>query len=170
VSGMNAWSARPVRNYRTYCEIYRTVADVIGMTASGQSRRCDGRRATSGLPLSTDIARPPICSGSCQSQTSQLSCSIFWFVWLGVIRLRDREGTLIYQPRIPLAIQFKSVCATISACVAFGSVAILWLLKSQNEVAGYLFLMGFVLGFYASIVAIRKYRANALSSEHKAPV
>jgi hypothetical protein len=40
---MNAWSARPVRNYRTYCEIYRTVADVIGMTASGQNRKSSVR-------------------------------------------------------------------------------------------------------------------------------
>ena len=77
---------------------------------------------------------------------------------------------IIYQPRIPLAIQFKSVCATIFACVAFGSVAILWFLKAQNEVAGYLFLTGFIVSFYASIVAIRRYRANALSVELKASV
>ena len=77
---------------------------------------------------------------------------------------------IIYQPRIPLAIQFKSVCATILACAGFGSLALLWFLKSQNGVAGYLFLIGFMLGLYASVVAIRKYRANALSFEHKTSV
>jgi hypothetical protein len=77
---------------------------------------------------------------------------------------------IIYQPRIPLAIQFKSVCATIFACVAFGGAALLWFLQSRNGVAGYLFLTGFVTGLYASIVAVRKYRANAVSSQHKPSV
>jgi|ERR1700722_3599688 len=77
---------------------------------------------------------------------------------------------IIYQPRIPLAIQFKSVCATIFACVGFGSAALLWFLKSQNGVAGYLLLIGFIVGLYASIAAVRKYRANALSSDHKPSV
>src|SRR5882757_8240732 len=71
---------------------------------------------------------------------------------------------IVYQPRIPLAIQFKSVCATLLGCVAFGSAALVWFLKSQNGVAGYLFLIGFMVGIYASIVAVRKYRANVLSS------
>jgi hypothetical protein len=48
------WDERLVgeasRNYRTYCETYRTVADVIGITASGQSRHFDGWSTTSVLP------------------------------------------------------------------------------------------------------------------------
>ena len=56
---------------------------------------------------------------------------------------------IIYQPRIPLAIQFKSVWAAIFASVGFGSVAVLCFLKSQNAVAGYLFLSGFIVTLYS---------------------
>jgi hypothetical protein len=72
---------------------------------------------------------------------------------------------IIYQPRIPLAIQFKSVWATIFACVGFGSAFLVWFLKFQNGVAGYLFLFGFIVGLYASVDAVRKYRTNALFSD-----
>jgi hypothetical protein len=74
---------------------------------------------------------------------------------------------IIYQSRIPLAIQFKALCSSIFACAGFGSAALLGFLKSPNGVAGYLFLSGFVLLLYGSMDAVRRYRANAVSSEHK---
>src|SRR6267378_5184479 len=73
---MNAWSARPVRNYRTYCEIYRTVADVIGMTANGMVRPCScpaSKRSWQGAPKtrSTPCLRQPIPQSPCRNTASQ---------------------------------------------------------------------------------------------------
>jgi hypothetical protein len=67
-------------------------------------------------------------------------------------------GVLVFEPRIPLEIQFKALCSGISMCVAFGSPTLLTFLKSDKGALVVLF--GFVMGCYGLINAIRKYRAN----------
>ena len=73
----------------------------------------------------------------------------------------------VFQPRIPLEIQFNALCSSMFGCAGFGSVTILLFLKSRSGVAVYLCLGGFVLLMYASIDAFRKYRANRIASRSK---
>jgi hypothetical protein len=70
---------------------------------------------------------------------------------------------VVFQRRIPLAIQFKALCSTVFGCIALGSFTLLCFLKPQNGPARYLSLIFFLVLLYASVVAYRKYRANRVS-------
>jgi hypothetical protein len=67
-------------------------------------------------------------------------------------------GALVFEPRIPLGIQFKAVCSGISICVALGCGTLLAFQKSDKGALVALFV--FAGGCYGLINAVRKYRAN----------
>jgi hypothetical protein len=71
---------------------------------------------------------------------------------------RYAVGVLIFEPRIPLKIQFKALCSSIAACVAFGTATLLAFLKSDR--GAFVVLLVFAGTCYASINAVRKYRGN----------
>jgi hypothetical protein len=81
---------------------------------------------------------------------------------------RYAVGVLIFDPRIPLEVQFKALCSTVGACVAFGSATLLASLKADN--GAFVALFVFAATVYASIVAVRKYRANREISRQHAPI
>ena len=67
-------------------------------------------------------------------------------------------GALVFEPRIPLEIQFKALCSIIGMCVALGSGTVLAFLKLDK--GAFVALFVFAGAIYGSIVAVRKYRAN----------
>jgi hypothetical protein len=74
-------------------------------------------------------------------------------------------GALIFEPGIPLEIQYRALCSTIGICVALGSVTLLAFLKSDKGALVALF--AFAAATCGLIVAVRKYRANrAIAREH----
>ena len=78
---------------------------------------------------------------------------------------RYAVGVLVFEPRIPLEIQFKALCSAIGMCVALGSGTVLAFLKSDK--GAFVALFVFAGAIYGSIVAVRKYRANrAIAREH----
>jgi hypothetical protein len=79
---------------------------------------------------------------------------------------RYAVGVLVFEPRIPLEIQFKALCSTISACVGFGSATLLAFLKADK--GAFVALFVFAVAIYGSIDAIRKYRANLAIARDRA--
>lgn len=78
---------------------------------------------------------------------------------------RYAVGALIFEPRIPLDIQFRALCSAMAMCVALGGGTLLAFLKSDKGALVALF--AFAGAVYCSIVAMRKYRANrAIAREH----
>ena len=72
---------------------------------------------------------------------------------------------LIFEPRIPLEIQFRALCSAIGMCIALGSGTLLAFLKADK--GAFVALFVFAGAIYGSIVAVRKYRANrAITREH----
>jgi hypothetical protein len=80
---------------------------------------------------------------------------------------RYAAGALIFEPRIPLEIQFRALCSAIGVCVALGSVTLLAFLKSDKGALVALF--AFAGATYGLIVAVRKYRANSAIARERAP-
>ncbi|MBA2400796.1 MAG: hypothetical protein H0V72_19250 [Bradyrhizobium sp.] len=76
-------------------------------------------------------------------------------------------GVLIFEPRIPLEIQFKALCSGIGMCVALGCGTVLALLKSDK--GAFVALFAFAAAIYGLIVAVRKYRANRRITPKDAP-
>jgi hypothetical protein len=78
---------------------------------------------------------------------------------------RYAEGALVFEPRIPLEIQFKALCSAIGMCVTLGSGTLLAFLKSDK--GAFVALFAFAAATCASMAAVRKYRANrAIAREH----
>lgn len=71
---------------------------------------------------------------------------------------RYAVGVLIFEPRIPLEIQFKALCSGIGICVALGCATLLAFLKADK--GAFVALFVFAGAIYGLIVAVRKYRAN----------
>jgi hypothetical protein len=78
---------------------------------------------------------------------------------------RYASAALIYEPRIPLDIQFKALCSNISICVTFASATLLAFLTSENGALVVLFMVA--LSLFGLISAVRKYSVNrAQGSPH----
>ena len=75
---------------------------------------------------------------------------------------RYAVGVLIFEPRIPLDIQFKAVCSGIGICVALGCGTPLAFLKADK--GAFVALFVFAGAIYGLIVAVRKYRANRVNA------
>jgi hypothetical protein len=67
-------------------------------------------------------------------------------------------AALVFEPRIPLEIQFKALCSGISGCITLGSATFLTFLTSDKGALVVLF--GFVVACCGLIRSILKYRAN----------